>query len=333
MSAKTLFFRVIPLIIILTALFSGCSRSGKTQENEKNINPEETVSKETADNEKQLTFAIVYPLLHPFFAETNRGAREAAEQLNINLVLIGPHTYSVEEQIRMMDKLIEEGVDGIGLGPFDPQRLNPVISKAVDAGIKVICFDTDAPESRRLSFISTDNFSQGVHLGKITADYLEGRGKVIVSQGVPTQLNLNERLRGVEQQLSQFPDIQILETRSGFGNHELTMESIETMIAKHPDFDALIGLDAQAGPSAVVVWRSRGMRQFLIVSEDMPDTIKGIRDSVVTATITQEQYQWGRLIVENLFRALSGEPLEERITTSTRKITIDNVDQYYPADR
>ncbi len=334
-------FRILfsALLFLLTfSAFTSCSRFDiKNQSvNQKKIPDSdseeisEIVLSEPSENKK--TYAIVYPLLHPFFAETNRGAKEAAEKTGVNLILLGPLKYSVPDQIAMMESLIEMNVDGIGLGAFDPLALNPVINRAVDAGINVICFDTDAPDSRRLSFISTDNYAQGMHLGEITAEYLGNKGKIIISQGVPTQLNLNQRLEGVKAYLANFPEIQIAGIETGYGDDAQTIASIEKMVNEHPDFEALIGLDAQAGPSAAVVWRSRGLNQFLIVSEDMPETIKGIRDNIVTATITQEQYLWGKLIIERLDQAEHGIKLIPRETTSTRLITIDNVSQYYSED-
>ncbi|MDC7227238.1 MAG: substrate-binding domain-containing protein [Spirochaetales bacterium] len=330
MIGKTPLSKSTAVIFLILTLFSACSASDSRQVKSSAEAESKSLIKNTQFENNKRTFAIVFPLLHPFFAETNRGAKEMADNIGVNLILVGPHHYSVEEQIQMMEQLIEKSVDGIGIGPFDPVALNPVIDKAVDSGINVICFDTDAPESRRLSFISTDNFKQGMHLGEITAKFLNGKGKIIISQGVPTQLNLNQRLEGVRTHLDGYPGIEILAVKSGYGNHDQTIASIEDMIDEHPDFDALIGLDAQAGPSAVVVWKARGLSQHLIVSEDMPETIKGIRDNVVTATITQEQYRWGKLIVERLDEASKGINLKTTETTDTRLIVNENVNSYYP---
>ncbi len=315
-------------ILLITLIFITVSCRARV-ENIPQLEPAPVTDRIVETEKSDLTLAIVFPLMHPFFEQTRKGVREKAEELSVNVVLMGPRDFSVEEQIGMMEKLIDSGVDGIGIGAFDPKALSPVIDRATENGIPVVCFDTDAPQSSRLSFISTDNWKQGRQLGRLTAEALKGEGKIIVSQGVPTQLNLNQRLKGLRETLSSYPGIEILEVSSGYGNSEKTVASIEAMIEAHPDFDALVGLDAEAGPSAILVWKSRGLRQHLIVSEDMPETIKGIRDGIVSVTIAQEQYRWGTLVVRRLIDSIRGIPLEEFEMTSTRIINKENVDLYY----
>jgi ribose transport system substrate-binding protein len=40
----------------------------------------------------------------------------------------------------------------------DINAIEPVIEKAVQAGIPVITFDSDAPNSKRIAYIGTDNY-------------------------------------------------------------------------------------------------------------------------------------------------------------------------------
>lgn len=99
-----------------------------------------------------LTFAIVYPNIFPFFDAIGNGAEDKIEEMGQNITLIkeGAQNGDVSNQIQIMEDLINQKVDGIAIGPCDSEALTPYIDKAVDAGIQVLCFDTDAPDSKRV---------------------------------------------------------------------------------------------------------------------------------------------------------------------------------------
>ena len=278
--------------------------------------------------QKERTFAVVYPIIHPFFEDTSRGAEEAAAAIGAKVQLHGPDVFDVQKQIEIVENLIAMKVDGFGIGSTDSKALTPLIDKAMDAGIKVVSFDTDAPDSKRLSYIGTDNFNAGKHMGEALVKQLDGKGTVLVSMGVPSQLNLKQRLDGVEEVLKDYPDVVIIDTQSGQGDPAKTLANIEDMVKAHPDFDALIGIDAAAAPAAATVWKGKGLQQVVIVFDDLPETLQGIRDGQITISIAQKQFLWGQLMIERLNEACDGIAIPENEDTGTIEITIDNVDTY-----
>ena len=281
-----------------------------------------------APAQKARTFAVVYPIIHPFFEDTSRGAEEAAAAIGAKVQLHGPDVFDVQKQIEIVENLIAMKVDGFGIGSTDSKALTPLIDKAMDMGIKVVSFDTDAPESKRLSYIGTDNFNAGKHMGEALVKQLDGKGTVLVSMGVPSQLNLKQRLDGVEEVLKDYPEVVIVDTQSGQGDPAMTLANIEDMVKAHPDFDALIGIDAAAAPAAATVWKGKGLQQVVIVFDDLPETLQGIRDGQITISIAQKQFLWGQLMVERLNEACDGIAIPENEDTGTIEITKDNVDTY-----
>ncbi len=108
------------------------------------------VEKVGAEDE-QLTFAIVYPIVHSFFEGTTRGAEDKAAEIgNIELIVKAPDTADASKQIEIVESLIAMGVDGIAIGPTDTTTLTPLINEAIDKGIVVLTFDSDASKIKRL---------------------------------------------------------------------------------------------------------------------------------------------------------------------------------------
>ena len=328
---KSLLLRVLLVGLVLAVCLTACG-APKTQPAATTtaaaVTAATTQAPATEAPQKERTFAVVYPIIHPFFEDTSRGAEEAAAAIGAKVQLHGPDVFDVQKQIEIVENLIAMKVDGFGIGSTDSKALTPLIDKAMDAGIKVVSFDTDAPDSKRLSYIGTDNFNAGKHMGEALVKQLDGKGTVLVSMGVPSQLNLKQRLDGVEEVLKDYPDVVIIDTQSGQGDPAKTLANIEDMVKAHPDFDALIGIDAAAAPAAATVWKGKGLQQVVIVFDDLPETLQGIRDGQITISIAQKQFLWGQLMIERLNEACDGIAIPENEDTGTIEITIDNVDTY-----
>jgi ribose transport system substrate-binding protein len=272
------------------------------------------------------TFAVIYPVIHPVFEPVNEGALEKAKEMGVNVEFYGPDVADPAQQIQIVENLIAKRVDGIAIGPTDSAALTPLINRAIERGIKVLCFDTDAPQSNRAGYIGTININFGRHMGEVLGQTLNGRGNVLVSQGVATQQNLIERLQGVKEVCSQkYPDIKFIDEQSGAGDPNRTLANIENMVKANPNFDALIGIDAAAGPAAAIVWKVQGLKQPVIVGDDTADIIQGVKDGYITYTIAQNQFVWGQKIVEELNDLCNGKSIPASFDAGTRAVDGKNV--------
>ena len=287
-----------------------------------------------ADGQK--TFAIVYPIVHPFFEPVTELATSYGREQNVRIITRAPEGTAVQQQIEIMENLISMKVDGIALCATDPNALTPYLNRAVDAGIPVIAFESDMPASKRYGFMGTDNYNAGVHLGHVVGRELNGQGKMIIVTGLPTQLSLNERIRGIRECLAaNYPGVEIVDIQTGQGDPAMTLNVIEAMIQAHPDFDVFTSIDATGGPVAVSVWRARGWTQNnhkIITFDDMPENLDGLRSNIVTAVITQRQWTWGPKIVDRLLDLNAGRGIINYDDTGTIEITARNVETYRTED-
>jgi ribose transport system substrate-binding protein len=280
---------------------------------------------------KKLKLAIVYSIVHPFFDPVTRGAQDEIKngKRNVELYVKAPDKGDVGLQMEIVENLINMGIDGLAIGPSDSKALTPLINKAIEKGIKVVCFDTDAPESKRLGYIGTDNYKAGRVLGEAVGK-LNPNAKVICTISVPTQLGLQQRLQGAKDVFkASYPGVTLIDMQSSGGDPAKTLSNIEDMTKTHPDFDVLIGIDAQGGPAAVIAWKALGLKQKVVTFDDLPEIIKGVRDGQITVAITQSEYEWGKSIIEKLSDACNGKPIPANTEIQAIEITKANVNQYY----
>ncbi len=118
----------------------------------------------------------------------------------------------------------------------------------------MICIDSDSPESRRILFIGTDNFRVGVESGNRMANLLHGHGRVVLIT-ILAQLNVNERLRGVQETLKRYPEIEIAEVIDDKGNPGEAEAQVSALLKS----EVLIPMKVVSDSDLIPVTRSDAM--------------------------------------------------------------------------
>jgi len=142
----------------------------------------------------------------PYWQEAQAGLTDAAKQMGVKAELAGPDKFDPQEELKAFQKVVESKPAGIMISVARPELLQDAINTAIAQGIPVITVDSDAPTSKRVMFVGTDNFRAGGESAKRMADLLKGTGQLVVIT-IPGQLNLDERARGMNDVLKKYPGI------------------------------------------------------------------------------------------------------------------------------
>src|SRR5690606_9214111 len=110
--------------------------------------------------------------------------------------------------------------------------------------IPVICFESDSPGSKRLSFIGANNYETGKHLGQAVSKLLNNKGMIIVGTGMSDMLSLEQRLEGLLDFINTQTEIEVLAVEYNEGKKDMAIEKLEQMIDNHPHFSAFLSLDS-----------------------------------------------------------------------------------------
>jgi len=94
---------------------------------------------------QEYTFALVPKAMNnPFFDLARDGCKQAeAELSDVTCKYIGPSEHTELEQIQIVQDLISEGVDGIGVSPSNAPAMANAVEDAREAGIPVITWEAD----------------------------------------------------------------------------------------------------------------------------------------------------------------------------------------------
>ena len=93
---------------------------------------------------KKILFSIKGPGSgNPFWASVEKGAKEEAAKLGVDLVLVAPpQEGDVQAQINQVEDQLAKGVDAIALAPGDPNAFATIVDDAIKSGVAVVFWDT-----------------------------------------------------------------------------------------------------------------------------------------------------------------------------------------------
>ncbi len=226
----------------------------------------------------------------PYWQAALAGLEGAATQYKVKWEMVGPETYDRQAQKEEFQKILKKNPSGILVSVGDPSVLAPEIDAAISQGIPVVTMDSDAPSSKRLLFIGTDNYDAGQMGAKVVAKQLGGKGNVVVFT-MPEQQNLKERLQGYEQVFRGYPGIKITEVVDIKGDPALAFDKTMDITAKNTPVDAFVCVEALACPEvAEVLTRKQVTGKLLVAMDTDPRTLELIQKGMIHATIAQKPY-------------------------------------------
>lgn len=280
---------------------------------------------------KPPTFVMVTKAVHPYYEPCYEGFQAAAAKYGVKAERVDPQKMELPLQVKSLEELIAQHVDGIALSAVDDAGLVAVIADATKAGIKVITFDAPAPSSSALTYIGTDNQTAGFEAGKKMAELMKGQGKLAILQGGLTATNLNLRTQGFKEALAKLaPDVKVVDVVDTAGDFSTATNKTEATLQTYPDLTALFSVSAEGAPAAAAVLRQQGKAGKILLAgfDDLKDTLEGIKDGSVAFCIVQKTFKMGWLSIEALRDAMAGKALPKVTDTGVLFVAKDNVGSY-----
>ena len=227
----------------------------------------------------------------PYWQEAQVGFEDSGRGLGVKVEFTGPTSYAPEEQLAAFRQAVAARPSGILLAPTRPELFNKEIDAAVQAGIPVICVDSDAPDSRRILFIGTDNIHAGTQSGRLMAELVKGQGHIVLIT-IPGQLNLEERRQGVETAFQKYAGIKISKTIDDKGDPRIANDEISALLEKKEKIDGILCLEASGGPGAAEALHRLNMdgKIPIVAMDKSQETLDWISRGSIAATVAQKSY-------------------------------------------
>ena len=239
------------------------------------------------------------------------------------------------KQVNQIENIIQQGVDLLIVAPNEAAPLTPVVKKAHDAGIKVICLERDLVDPVYDMFVGADNVKIGEMAGQFITEYLETKqieAPVVVElKGLLGTKPQEERHNGARKFIDTVPNVKVIEEVGNWLQDE-GRKRMETLLQANPKIDVVYGHNDPMAIGAYIAARDAGRdKEMIFVGVDGlggPDGgIKKVMDGVLACTFIYPPCAAEAL--EFAVKILHGEQVPERVILDPAKVAPDNAAELY----
>src|SRR4051794_34632022 len=185
---------------------------------EKKADSQTAAAAPTAKGKKFTIALIAKSSTNPVFLAARTGAEQAAKEasektgLDVQIAWLTPPDEDGQVQAQRVQQAVNDGADAILISCSDAGKVNGAINDAVDRGVPVMTFDSDAPQSKRFAFYGVDDVRTGEAVMRELAPLMNEKGSVAILAGNQNAPNLHNRVLGVKQEAAKHPGIKVVDT-------------------------------------------------------------------------------------------------------------------------
>ena len=261
---------------------------------------------------RKMKFTFVnHVTTNPFFVPTKYGAEDACKLLGCDYQWTGSESANVNEMVNAFNSAISAKVDGIAVAIVDLKAFNAPIAKALDAGIPVVGYNADAPDSGRLAYIGQDLFVSGQEMGKRIIE-LVPEGDVALFIATPGSLNIQPRIDGAIDAIKKSGKGINYDTIASGAALPKELSTIDAYWLGHKETKGMFAVDAGSTQSVAQVIKKYNLRDQDVKGggyDLLEPTMQLLAADQIDFTIDQQPYLQGFLPVFELFMYKASETL------------------------
>lgn len=283
--------------------------------------------------DKTLEFVFIPKVIHPWYDVVQDGAEAAAVDLaemgvNVTIKFDPPTVADITKHMEKIESNVSRHPDGIAIAALDPASEAQLINDAIEAGVNVITFDTDAPDSNRPLYVGHNkDFNDGYGLGKYLAEVIGKKGEIGILSGSLSAPNHVGRVKGFKAAIAEYPNIKIVFERADNDDLQKAVELTENALQANRNLVGIFGCNASApiGAARAIKLAGKAGKVHIVGMDDLDETLQLIAEGVIDATMAQRQWEQGYWSVMYMTALNMNHTIPSEHQTGSRIITKDNL--------
>lgn len=271
-------------------------------------------------------------LVSPFWIRMTEAVEKAAKENGIKLRIVAPPSESdVMQQMNMVEDLAQQNVDLIAVGPTDPQGLIPTFQSIIEKGTPVVIMETQTklPGVDSISVIGSDNTVAGRMVGDEAVRLLNGKGNVVLIEGIPGNNTGEERKEGFLKVVKANPGLKLVASQPGNWERALAMNVMENILQSNPNVDFVFACSDEMALGSAMALEAVGKHIPVFGVDGNKEAVIAVKEGRMTGTIAQSPEKMGELLVTDVAVPLSkGQKVKPVLTTNFEMINKANCDQF-----
>jgi len=259
-------------------------------------------------------------------------AARHADQVEVTYV---ESELKVDKQVANIEDLITKGVDAIITTPISPTALIPVLKRARAAGIKVVLLASKISSDDYDALVTVDDVEFGAAGAQWLADELEGKGKILVLNGIAGISVSDERWAGAESVFSKYPDIKVVSAVDASWDYAQAKVAVSNLLAANPEIDGVWSQGGAMTLGAIDAFEAAQRQLVPMTAEDNNGYLKrwvALQEKGFDSVAPSKPTWLGSESLLVALKLLRDEPVEKDVIFPVPTITADNIGRFVRDD-
>ena len=293
---KRRFLLVLACCMVILALVAGCGKQAQK------------ASAPAGDKgPKVIRIALIAKSsTNPVFLSARTGAEAAAKDLSkkhgidVQIDWRTPPTEDGQIQAQRISQSVNDGVNAILISCSDAGKVTGAINDAVDRGVQVMTFDSDAPDSKRFACYGVDDIKTGEQTMDELANQLDGKGSIAILAGNQNAPNLRKRADGVKKAAAKYPGIKIVGTFYHAETPQDAAAEVVRVMNAYPEVNGWAMIGGWALFTKTLLTDLDPAKVKVVSVDALPAELPYIEKGIAPVLLAQPTYKWGYVSVEKI---------------------------------
>lgn len=178
-----------------------------------------------------------------WFNRMEEGVKQFAADTGNDAFQVGPAQADPQQQAALIEDMIAQGVNALAVVPMSPEALEPVLKRAMDAGITVITHEAASQQNTSYDLEAFVNEDFGANLMEQMAKCMGGEGEYAVFVGSLTSQTHNQWVDGaIAYQKANYPNMTLVgDKNETFDDQQQAYAKAQEVLRAYPNIKGMQG--------------------------------------------------------------------------------------------
>jgi rhamnose transport system substrate-binding protein len=168
------------------------------------------------------------------------GACAALQELGEKCSETSGSAATAASELPAIQAAIAKGANILVVSATDPTALCPTLNSAMQRGVTVVTYDSDAPTCRQLFVNQASTAQIGTSEVDLLAKELGGKGQIGIVSAAASATNQNAWIGYMKQQLKKYPNMKLVSTVYGNDDPTTSTQVTNGLLQKYPNLAGII---------------------------------------------------------------------------------------------
>ncbi len=235
-----------------------------------------------------------------------------------------------DEQRLRFEMAVAANVDGMIVHLSDDALAQEMQEKASASGIAVVFVGSGLPGEQKCWYVGSDHYRSGKKAGEIIAEATGGKASIAILSGLENQFAQNQRIQGFQDAANNYPEMDVVCVEYSQMDSVQATQITQMLLKAHPEVNVFVGMTSADIDGIIKTLEPKLNREayHVIGFDDSAETLSGLREGTVLASIVDDPYEIGRQAAAQLKQIMDDQLPELQLQTDVFVITRDTLEQY-----